>query len=128
MTWRAIQAGLRTLLRRRDVDGELDDEIAHYIEQAARENQRAGMSTAEAERMARARLGSVASVHEQALSSRWESVIESMVVIGGRHLRRVLCPSPPRSGGEDRRGGLSTRSAAGIHSRSYLEAFCSSRQ
>jgi predicted permease len=73
---RAFRAGLRTLLRRRDVDREIDDEIAHYIEEATRENVRLGMSPADAERAARARVGSVTSAREQALSSRWEAGIE----------------------------------------------------
>ena len=89
MSLRAIQAGLRTLFRRRDVDQELDDEIAHYIEQATRENIRAGMTAAEAERMARVRLGSVSSVHEEALSRRWESGIESVLSDLGTGLRTL---------------------------------------
>ncbi|HEX6941485.1 MAG TPA: ABC transporter permease [Gemmatimonadaceae bacterium] len=89
MSLRAIQAGLRTLFRRRDVDQELDDEIAHYIEQATRENIRAGMTAAEAERMARVRLGSVSSVHEEALSGRWESGIESVLSDLGTGLRTL---------------------------------------
>ena len=89
MSLRAIQAGLRTLFRRRDVDQELDDEIAHYIEQATRENIRAGMTAAEAERMARVRLGSVSSVHEEALSRRWESGLESVLSDLGTGLRTL---------------------------------------
>ena len=91
MTLRAIQAGLRALFRRRDVDQELDDEIAHYLEQATRENVRAGMSAAEAERAARVRFGSVTSAHEEALSGRWEAGIESVlgdIGIGLRTLRK----------------------------------------
>jgi hypothetical protein len=34
----AIRDGLRTLFRRRVVDRELDEEITHFIEQAAGEN------------------------------------------------------------------------------------------
>ena len=89
MTLRAIQSGLRTLFRRRVVDQELDDEIAHYVEQATRENIRAGMTAADAERAARIRLGSVSSVHEAALSSRWESGIESLLSDIGTGLRTL---------------------------------------
>jgi predicted permease len=91
MTLRAIRAGLRTLFRRSEVDRDLDDEIAQYVEAATRENMRAGMSAAEAERMARASLGSVASVHEQALSRRWEAGAESVmadIAYAVRNLRR----------------------------------------
>ena len=89
MTLRAIQAGLRTLFRRRDVDQELDDEIAHYVEQATRENIRAGMTPTEAERAARVRLGSVSSAHGEALSGRWEAGIESVLSDIGTGLRTL---------------------------------------
>jgi len=80
MTLRALAAGLRTLFRRRDVDREIDDEIAHYIEQATNENIRRGMTPTDAERAARVQMGSVAGTHEQALSVRWEAGVERRVL------------------------------------------------
>src|SRR5688572_21635836 len=91
MTLRAFTTGLRTLFRRRQVDEELDDEIAHYIEQATQENIRRGLSPVDAERAARVQMGSVSSAHEEALSNRWEAAVEntvSDVAYGLRSLRK----------------------------------------
>ncbi|HZD51948.1 MAG TPA: ABC transporter permease [Woeseiaceae bacterium] len=91
MSLRSIKAGLRALFRREEVYRELDDELAHYLEEAARENIRAGMSPARAWRAARMQMGSVASAREEALSGGWEAGLESLfrdVRYGVRTLRR----------------------------------------
>jgi predicted permease len=89
MSLRAIRAGLRTLFRRRDVDRELDDEIAHYLELATEEYLRQGMKRPEAERAARVLMGSASSVREQALSERWEAGVESMLSDVGYGIRTL---------------------------------------
>lgn len=79
MQFRSVKAGLRKLFRRRDVDRDVNDELQHFLDQAIRENVRAGMSPAEAERAARARIGTMTGARETALSVGWEIGIESLL-------------------------------------------------
>ena len=91
MTFRSLKAGLRNLFGRADIDRELRDELDHYLEEATEEHMRAGLSRADAERAARAQMGSVRSVKEQALSANWETRLESAlkdVRYGSRMVRR----------------------------------------
>ena len=91
MWLRSVKAGLRTLFRRADVERELDEELAHYIEQATRENIRAGMSRPDAVRAARVQVGSLSSARETALSGGWEATLESLFTdcrYGLRAMRR----------------------------------------
>ena len=48
---RHVLGGLRSLLFKRVVDRELDDEVRQYIDNAAREHMRAGMTRDAAERV-----------------------------------------------------------------------------
>jgi predicted permease len=91
MTLRSLTAGLRTLLGRKDVDREIHDELAHYLEEARDERLRAGLTPADADRAARAEIGSMTSAGEQALSGHWEARVESFlkdIRYGLRAIRR----------------------------------------
>jgi hypothetical protein len=57
-------ARLKGLVRRRDFDAELQNEIAAHLELAAAENLRRGMPPDEARRLAAVRFGSVTSAQE----------------------------------------------------------------
>ena len=89
MTWHGFTSGLRALVRRPEVDQEIDDELAHYVQQATEANIRAGMAPVEAARAARARVGSRTAAHEEALSGRWEAGIESTITDIGYALRSL---------------------------------------
>src|SRR6185436_2840902 len=77
MTLRSLTAGLRRLLRRDEVDREIRDELAHYLEEARNAHSRAGLSPADADRAARAEIGSITGAAEQAVSGHWEAHVES---------------------------------------------------
>ena len=55
---RAVQRLIRNLARRRQVEQDLDDEIASHVELLIDEHKAAGMSEAEARRAARSEMGS----------------------------------------------------------------------
>jgi predicted permease len=73
-----ILRGLRSLLQKRRVDRELDEELAAFAEASAADKQRAGMSPQAAARAARIEIGSISSVKHQVWSSRWESIPENL--------------------------------------------------
>jgi predicted permease len=75
---RTITSGLRTLFRKHDVERDLDDEVAQYLEMATRENQRAGMSPEAAARAARIALGGVDATKEIVRSGGWEAGVETL--------------------------------------------------
>ena len=90
---RRFAAGLAAMLRRRQIDRDLDDELHAYLEAAIEEKRRAGLSLAEATRTARAELGSLAAVKDHTRDAGWESRVESLVQ-DVRYAARTLRRSP----------------------------------
>src|SRR6185369_9441118 len=90
MGWvNSIGMGLRALFGKRRVDEELDEELEGFLEAAAAEKQRKGMSAEQARRAAMADMGSRNAVKHQVWSSRWESRVEALlrdVRVGARGL------------------------------------------
>ena len=76
---RHVAGGLRALLFKSAVDRELDDEVRQYLEAAAAEHQRAGMSREQAERAARVEFGGVENTKEVVRSGGWEALLESWI-------------------------------------------------
>ena len=76
---RHVAGGLRALLFKSAVDRELDDEVRQYLEAAAEEHQRAGMSREQAERAARVEFGGVENAKEVVRSGGWEALLESWI-------------------------------------------------
>ncbi|MGH9664552.1 MAG: permease prefix domain 1-containing protein [Bryobacteraceae bacterium] len=64
MTLRELWARLASLIRRRELDREFEDEIAAHLELARAENLRCGLEPEEARRQAAVRFGSIASAKE----------------------------------------------------------------
>ncbi|MGH9162435.1 MAG: permease prefix domain 1-containing protein [Vicinamibacteraceae bacterium] len=64
MSLRALLVRVRDLVRRRQVERELDDEIRAHLEQAELDNLRAGVPPEEARRAARLSFGGVEQVKE----------------------------------------------------------------
>lgn len=88
---RTIVSGLRTLLRKEDVERDLDDEVQQYLELASQEHIRSGMSREAAERLARIELGGVEATKERVRSTGWDAAVETLfrdVRYAGRSLRR----------------------------------------
>jgi len=70
---------VRSLRHRRELDRELDDEIAYHLEARAEENIAAGMSAEEARRAARMELGGVEQVKERVRSARTGASFETLL-------------------------------------------------
>jgi predicted permease len=90
---RNIWGGLTGLFRKKEIEQQLDEELAAYLEIAVEKKMQSGMSRAEALRAARAEMGSMTAVKEQVHRAGWESAIEDF----GRDLRfgvRMLRSNP----------------------------------
>ena len=75
----SIGMGLRSLFTKRRVERELDEELAGFLEAAAADKQRLGMTAEQARRAAMAEMGSRNAVKHQVWSSRWESGAEGLM-------------------------------------------------
>jgi hypothetical protein len=76
---RDIAAGLRALLQREQVDVELDEELRGYMEMAAQEKMKQGLSRSEAVRAVRLEAGGLESTKEEVRAAGWESFVEAQV-------------------------------------------------
>ena len=88
---RRFLSGLKALFHREQRNGEMDEELTGYLEAAAQDKMRSGMSYPEAMRAARVQMGSMESVKQKVRSSGWESAAESLwqdVRYGMRQLLR----------------------------------------
>src|SRR5947207_2919569 len=85
--------GLRSLLRKEQVDRELNEELGAYLEMEAAEKMKRGMSRKDALRAVRLEQGTLEITKEVVRSGGWESFIETCWQDGrfaGRTLRRSL--------------------------------------
>lgn len=90
---RNIAGGLRSLFRRTQVDGELNEELGAFLEMAIEEKVRQGMSREDAHRAVRWERGSADSAKEDIRSARWESFWETLW-LDMRFALRMLRKSP----------------------------------
>ncbi len=74
---RSIAAGLRSLFRKEQVNKELDDELNGFLEMAAEEKMKQGVSRKDALRAVRLERGSVEVSKEAVRAASWESVVET---------------------------------------------------
>ena len=84
-------SGLRALLRKKQVEQEMDEELRGYLDAAVKDKMRSGMSYEQALRAARVEMGSVEAVKEEIRSSGWESTLETLwqdLRYGARQLKR----------------------------------------
>ena len=89
--WRQATRGLRVLLRREAADGEVDDEVRHWLEEATAAHLSRGLSPAEARRAAQLEIGNVAVVRDEVRAHGWEAVVGATLAdlrYGWRQLRR----------------------------------------
>jgi len=87
----SIVAGLRSLYRKKQVEQEMDEELRGYVDAAAKDRMRSGMSPKDALRAARVEMGSMDAVKEEVRSTGWESRLETLgqdVRYGLRQLKR----------------------------------------
>jgi predicted permease len=83
--------GLKALLRKDQRSRDMDEELTSYLESAAQEKMRNGMSYREAIYAARVEMGSMETVKQKVVSSGWESILESLwqdIRYGARQLLR----------------------------------------
>ncbi len=78
MSWlRNIASGLRSLFRKEQVDQELDEELNGFLEMAAEEKMKQGMSRKDALRAVRLERGNLEVTKEVVRSAGWESLVET---------------------------------------------------
>lgn len=86
-----IATGLRSLFRRERVDRDLDEELGAYLEMAAAEKMKQGISRKEAVRAVRLERGSLEVSREIVRSGGWESVLEACWQDLRYGLRQLRC-------------------------------------
>src|SRR5712664_888372 len=74
---RNLASGLRSLLRKEQVDQELNEELGAYLEMAAEEKMKQGMNRKDALRAVRLERGSLEVSKEIVRSGGWESFVET---------------------------------------------------
>ena len=91
---RSMAGGLRALFRKEQISRELDEELNGFLEMAAEEKMKQGMSRNEALRTARLERGSVDVAKEVVRSAGWESFVETLLWDTRHALRRLrLAPA-----------------------------------
>src|SRR5260370_25848710 len=89
---RNIATGLRSLFRREQVDRELNEELGTYLEMAAAEKMKQGMSRQDALRVVRLERGSTETTKEIVRAGSWETLVEARwqdLRFGQRMLRKT---------------------------------------
>jgi predicted permease len=74
-----LAGGMRALLQRDERNEEIDEELRGFVESSIDDKMRRGMTREEAERAARAEVGSAAMVRHKVWSVGWESLAESVL-------------------------------------------------
>jgi len=77
--WRELTRGLRALIRGRETERDLHDEVEHYLEQATAAQAARGLDPDAARRAARLELDGPTRVQEQVRSYGWENLVETLL-------------------------------------------------
>ena len=88
-TWRQLSRGVRSLLNGRRADRAVDDEVRHFLDEAAAEYEANGMAPADAARAARLRVGNALAIREEVRASGWEHVVETLAADLRYGMRRL---------------------------------------
>ena len=86
---RTIADGLRSLFRKERVEEQLDEELCGFLEMAAEEKMKHGMTRKDALRAVRLERGSLAVTKEVVRSAGWESFVETLLSDTRHALRRL---------------------------------------
>ena len=87
--WRGLIRGFRTLVNGGGADREVDEEIAHFVEQETAERVAAGDTPDDARRAARLSMGGELRVREDVRGSGWEHALETVLADLRYALRRL---------------------------------------
>src|SRR5713226_8501395 len=90
---RSLSDGLQSLFRKERVEEDLDEELRGFLEMAAEEKMKQGMTRKDALRAVRLERGSLAVTKEVVRSTGWESFVETLWQ-DLRHGQRILRKSP----------------------------------
>ena len=77
--WRQLTRGLGVLTNRAKADGDLSDELHHYVEQSAAEHRARGSSPSSAHRDALLEIGNMTVAREHVRSYGWENTVASIL-------------------------------------------------
>jgi putative ABC transport system permease protein len=88
--WRQLSHGVRSLLNGGAADRGVDDEVQHFLDEAAAEYEAGGMSPAEAQRAARRRVGNALAIREEVRGSGWEHAAETLIADVRYAWRRIV--------------------------------------
>src|SRR5215469_17869310 len=91
--WTKLTGAFRALLRKRENERDMDDELGSYLEAAAEQKMRSGMSSEEAWNSAQREIGSLTAVKEEIRAAGWESAAEALWT-DVRYSMRVLRKAP----------------------------------
>ena len=95
MNWlTSLANGLKSLLQKKRVERELDEELDSYLEASAAYKQSVGIAPEAARRAALIEVGSRNAVKHQVWSSRWESGLHPVRQV--QHVRNMLLVPDPR--------------------------------
>ena len=86
---RQLLHGVRNLIRRKQADDDISDEVDSFIAEAKAEFEARGLSPEEAARAARIQIGSTTAAREQVRSYGWENFVSGMVQEARYTLRRL---------------------------------------
>src|SRR2546421_1831026 len=112
---RNLGSGLRSLFRKEQVNGELDEELGEYLEMADDEKMKQGMSRQDALRAVRLEGGSLDGTKEIVRSGGWESVVDTLwrgllfappLLLKNPRFTRGAAPRPPFGVGGETPGVL----------------------
>ena len=88
-----MAAGVRALMGRSRVEGEMDEELSGFLHASTEAKRRAGMTPEQAARAARVEMGSANAVKHRIRSAGWETAIENLWQ-DFRYSLRMLAKSP----------------------------------
>jgi predicted permease len=88
-----IAAGVRALMGRSRVEGEMNEELSGFLHASTEEKRRAGMTPEQAARAARVEMGSAHVVKHRIRSAGWETAVENLWQ-DLRYSARMLAKSP----------------------------------
>ena len=82
--------GLRSLVRKRAIESEMDEELSVFVEESTTDKLRRGMRPDEAVRAARAEIGSANVVKHHIRSAAWETKVEILARDLGDGVRALV--------------------------------------